>query len=343
MGFWGKLFGTWFGTSTRGPRLTPIFPDTPRTYDPPGFAAPPAPIDPETPPTNPPPYRVFTHDFDRVVTADELGDVLGQDYQLERDSLRQPDQTIYDLHPDWRQAVELAATETFVRLRKTARAAVRRDTAVTLLIDLSGSMKGELIRNVAISVDIALNLILKLGVSAEILGFTTSSWQGGQSRKAWVKAGKPSEPGRLCDLLHIVYRSGDGPDVWPMSDLLCSTLLKENVDGEALAWAADRLRALPQRRKVLIVVSDGAPVDDSTLASNDSWILERHLRETIRDIDAAGDVHLAAFGIGHDVRRYYHSQAAYRSNLHEVGSGLIELLADVVEEAFAADRRRRLS
>jgi len=183
-----------------------------------------------------------------------------------------------------------------------------RDTIVSLLIDNSGSMRGRPITLAAISADILARAMERCGVKTEILGFTTRSWKGGQSRESWIAAGKPPLPGRLNDLRHIVYKSADQP--WRharrnLGLMLREGLLKENIDGEALLWAAMRLVARPEQRKILMVISDGAPVDDSTMAVNPANYLEQHLRAVIGWIEDRTDIELAAIGIGHDVTRYY--------------------------------------
>jgi cobaltochelatase CobT len=183
-----------------------------------------------------------------------------------------------------------------------------RDTIVTLLLDNSGSMRGRPITLAAMSADILARTLERCGVKVEILGFTTRAWKGGSARDAWVKAGKPPLPGRLNDLRHIIYKSADQP--WRVARknlglMLREGLLKENIDGEALLWAMGRLIARPEQRKILMVISDGAPVDDSTLSTNPSNYLEQHLRAVIGWIEKHTDIELAAIGIGHDVTRTY--------------------------------------
>lgn len=183
-----------------------------------------------------------------------------------------------------------------------------RDTVVSLLIDNSGSMRGRPITLAAIAADILARTLERCAVKVEILGFTTSAWKGGKSREAWLKAGKPLHPGRLNDLRHIVYKSADAP--WRRARrnlglMLREGLLKENIDGEALLWAHERLIARREDRRILMVISDGAPVDDSTLSVNPGVYLEQHLRQTIHWIEDTSPVELLAIGIGHDVTRYY--------------------------------------
>jgi cobaltochelatase CobT len=183
-----------------------------------------------------------------------------------------------------------------------------RDTVVTLLLDNSGSMRGRPITVAATCADILARTLERCGVKVEILGFTTRAWKGGQSRESWLAAGKPQNPGRLNDLRHIIYKAADSP--WRRARknlglMMREGLLKENIDGEALDWAHQRLLARPEQRKILMMISDGAPVDDSTLSVNAGNYLERHLRHIIEEIETRSPVELIAIGIGHDVTRYY--------------------------------------
>jgi cobaltochelatase CobT len=204
-----------------------------------------------------------------------------------------------------------------------------RDTVVTLLIDNSGSMRGRPISIAAISADILARTLERCGVKTEILGFTTRAWKGGQSRETWLAAGRPPQPGRLNDVRHIVYKKADEP--WrrarnSLGLMMREGLLKENIDGEALLWAHSRLIARPEERKILMVISDGAPVDDSTLSVNSGSYLERHLRQVIGWIEAKSPVELAAIGIGHDVTRYY-ARAVTIMDAEQLGGTIIEQLA----------------
>jgi len=204
-----------------------------------------------------------------------------------------------------------------------------RDTVVTLLIDNSGSMRGRPISIAAISADILARTLERCGVKTEILGFTTRAWKGGQARETWLAAGRPPQPGRLNDVRHIVYKKADEP--WrrariSLGLMMREGLLKENIDGEALLWAHGRLIARPEERKILMVISDGAPVDDSTLSVNSGSYLERHLRQVIGWIETKSPVELAAIGIGHDVTRYY-SRAVTIMDAEQLGGTIIEQLA----------------
>ena len=204
-----------------------------------------------------------------------------------------------------------------------------RDTVVTLLIDNSGSMRGRPISIAAISADILARTLERCGVKTEILGFTTRAWKGGQSREAWLAAGRPPQPGRLNDIRHIVYKKADEPWRRARNNLglmMREGLLKENIDGEALLWAHGRLLARPEERRILMVISDGAPVDDSTLSVNSGSYLERHLRQVIGWIESKSPVELVAIGIGHDVTRYY-ARAVTIMDVEQLGGTIIEQLA----------------
>ncbi|HEY0233791.1 MAG TPA: cobaltochelatase subunit CobT [Afipia sp.] len=223
-----------------------------------------------------------------------------------------------------------------------------RDTVVTLLLDNSGSMRGRPITVAATCADILARTLERCGVKVEILGFTTRAWKGGQSREAWLAAGKPANPGRLNDLRHIVYKSADAP--WRRARknlglMMREGLLKENIDGEALDWAHKRLLARPEQRKILMMISDGAPVDDSTLSVNAGNYLERHLRWIIEEIETRSPVELIAIGIGHDVTRYYR-RAVTIVDAEELGGAITEKLAELFSEthveAKAPPRRRKL-
>jgi cobaltochelatase CobT len=204
-----------------------------------------------------------------------------------------------------------------------------RDTIVTLLIDNSGSMRGRPISIAAISADILARTLERCGVKTEILGFTTRAWKGGQSREAWLAAGRPPQPGRLNDVRHIVYKKADEPWRRARANLglmMREGLLKENIDGEALLWAHARMMARPEERRILMVISDGAPVDDSTLSVNSGSYLERHLRQVIDWIEKRSTVELVAIGIGHDVTRYY-ARAVTIMDAEQLGGTMIEQLA----------------
>ena len=217
-----------------------------------------------------------------------------------------------------------------------------RDTVVTLLIDNSGSMRGRPISVAAMSADILARTLERCGVKVEILGFTTRAWKGGQSREKWLAAGKPANPGRLNDLRHIIYKSADAP--WRRARknlglMLREGLLKENIDGEALLWAHNRLLARPEQRRILMIVSDGAPVDDSTLSVNAGNYLERHLRQIIEWIETYSPVELLAIGIGHDVTRYY-DRAVTIVDAEQLGGTVMDQLAELFDESEDGGKRR---
>ena len=208
-----------------------------------------------------------------------------------------------------------------------------KDTVVSLLIDNSGSMRGRPISIAAISADILARTLERCGVKTEILGFTTRAWKGGQARESWLAAGRPALPGRLNDLRHIVYKSADAP--WrrarpSLGLMMREGLLKENIDGEALLWAHGRLIARSEERKILMVISDGAPVDDSTLSVNSGSYLEKHLRQVIGWIETKSPVQLVAIGIGHDVTRYY-AKAVTIMDAEQLGGTMVEQLAGLFD------------
>ena len=209
-----------------------------------------------------------------------------------------------------------------------------RDTVVTLLLDNSGSMRGRPIMVAACCADILARTLERCGVKVEILGFTTRAWKGGQAREAWLAAGKPANPGRLNDLRHIIYKPADAP--WrrakrSLALMMREGLLKENIDGEALAWAHRRLQARPERRRILMMISDGAPVDDSTLSVNTGSYLELHLRQVIEEIETRSSVELIAIGIGHDVTRYYR-RAVTITDPTELAGAMTDKLVELFEE-----------
>ena len=219
-----------------------------------------------------------------------------------------------------------------------------RDTVVTLLIDNSGSMRGRPIAVAAMSADILARTLERCGVKAEILGFTTRAWKGGQAREKWLSEGKPAGPGRLNDLRHIIYKSADAPYRRARKSLglmLREGLLKENIDGEALLWAHNRLIARSEQRRILMVISDGAPVDDSTLSVNPGNYLENHLRSVIEYVETRSPVEIVAIGIGHDVTRYYR-RAVTIMDAEQLGGTMMESLTSLFDEnADAAVRPHR--
>ncbi len=208
-----------------------------------------------------------------------------------------------------------------------------KDTVVTLLIDNSGSMRGRPITIAAICADILSRTLERCSVKVEILGFTTKNWKGGQSRELWTKKSKPKTPGRLNDLRHIIYKSADTH--WRQAKnnlglMLKEGLLKENIDGEAISWAYNRIKKRKEERKILMVISDGAPVDDSTLSVNSGDFLEKHLKKIVKYIENKSDIEVLAIGIGHDVSRYY-DRAIKITDVNELGDVMISQLSSLFE------------
>jgi len=278
-------------------------------------------------------YRVFTRDFDRVIHAADLDQAIGrmtEAYQAELEAAWDAFSTALQC---WRTQAHLAALDASTRLRQAVGRADLGETTATLLVDQSGSMRGQNMLLAATAVDVACDFLVNLGVSVEVLGFTTASWKGGQSRVRWLGQGRPECPGRLCDLLHIVYRSVDDPGAgtggWSFRPMLRPDILKENVDGEALEWAASWLLARDRPRRILLVISDGAPVDDSTLSANWPTILVDHLLQVIGRLEGERQIRLAAVGIGHDVDRYY-SISARVETPDALGEAVIGLLERVL-------------
>lgn len=217
-----------------------------------------------------------------------------------------------------------------------------RDTVVTLLIDNSGSMRGRPIMVASMCADILARTLERCGVKTEILGFTTRAWKGGQSRERWSNDGKPATPGRLNDLRHVIYKEADEP--WRRARknlglMMREGLLKENIDGEALMWAYGRIASRPEQRHILMVISDGAPVDDSTLSVNSANYLENHLKKVIREIEDRSDVELTAIGIGHDVTRYY-KKAITIVDAEQLGGAMTEQLTDLFAEDTGMGHKR---
>ena len=206
-----------------------------------------------------------------------------------------------------------------------------KDTVVSLLIDNSGSMRGRPITIAALCADILSRTLERCSVKVEILGFTTKNWKGGKSRESWNKNGKVKNPGRLNDLRHIIYKSADSH--WRQSKknlglMLKEGILKENIDGEAIMWAYNRLRKRKEERKILMVISDGAPVDDSTLSVNSGDYLEKHLKKVVKLVESKDDVEILAIGIGHDVSRYY-NRAIKITDVQELGDVMISELSNL--------------
>lgn len=313
-------------------------------------------------------YKIFTQEFDEEITAEELCDEAELERlrafldkqlahlqsavgrlanRLQRRLMAQQNRSWdFDLEEGYldparlvRLVIDPMQPLSFKRERDTK----FRDTVVSLVIDNSGSMRGRPITVAASCADILARTLERSGVKVEILGFTTKAWKGGQSREQWLASGKPATPGRLNDLRHIIYKSADAP--WRRSRrnlglMMREGLLKENIDGEALMWAHNRLINRREQRKILMMISDGAPVDDSTLSVNPGNYLERHLRAVIEQIETRSPVELLAIGIGHDVTRYYR-KAVTIVDADELAGAMTEQLASLFEENGGTDGRRR--
>ena len=301
-------------------------------------------------------YKVYDDKFDEIINADELCDYKELDKlrrnldqqvftfqplivkianRLQRKLLaqqnRQWDFNMEEGYLDTSRLSKIVANPNNKLSYKVEREIEFKDTIVSLLIDNSGSMRGRPITVAALCSDILAKTLERCLIKSEILGFTTKAWKGGRSRENWIKNGKPSNPGRLNDLRHIIYKSADAP--WRRSKknlglLLKEGILKENVDGEALSWSYKRLLNRQEKRKILVVISDGAPVDDSTLSVNPGNYLEKNLRDNIHEIEKNGNVELIAIGIGHDVSRYY-SKAVTIMDVDQLGEVLLNELSTV--------------
>ena len=304
-------------------------------------------------------YRAFTTEYDEVIGAEDLCDPdeltrlrLMLDHQLvhmqsvisklanrlqRRLLAKQTRAWVFDLEEGMLDAGRLArvVVNPLTPLSFKEESDMEfRDTVVTLLIDNSGSMRGRPITIAAMSADILARTLERCGVKVEILGFTTRAWKGGMARERWIQSSKPARPGRLNDLRHIVYKSADAP--WRrvrrnLGLMLREGVLKENIDGEALLWAHNRLIARPEQRQILMVISDGAPVDDSTLSVNAGNYLEQHLKHVIEWIETRSPVELVAIGIGHDVTRYYR-RAVTIVDAEQLGGTMIDKLAELFDE-----------
>jgi cobaltochelatase CobT len=305
-------------------------------------------------------YRVFTTAFDEVIDAADLCDpmelerlrsLLDQQLtvlssvvarlanKLQRKLLAQQNRSwAFDLEEgvlDTARLTRIITDPTSPLSFKAESESPFRDTVVTLLLDNSGSMRGRPIMVAAVCADILARTLERCGVKVEILGFTTRAWKGGQSREAWITAGKPPMPGRLNDLRHIIYKAADAP--WRRAKknlglMMREGLLKENIDGEALEWAHERLIARPEQRRILMVISDGSPVDDSTQSANAALYLDKHLRQVIERIETQSPVELIAIGIGHDVTRWYR-RAVTIVDVEQLAGVMIEKLAELFEAA----------
>jgi cobaltochelatase CobT len=277
-------------------------------------------------PTEHPGYRIYTTKFDIEIPARHLDSALGPLSPKDDVALIEAWHALQMGLLPWKTRLHIIAAEAAARLRSCLREDERADTVVSLLIDHSGSMRGQKMLFAAATADITQEFLLTLGISCEVLGFTTLRWRGGQSRSQWKWRLRPSRPGRLNDILHIIYRTASDRRTSTGSQdfryMLRPDLPKENIDGEALQWAAKRLTALSQRRKYLVVLSDGAPVDDSTLQANGLTYLSDHLKVVVKTIAEAGDIHLSAIGIGYQDRDFY-SLLSHANAPDELGTTMI--------------------
>ncbi|HHL42349.1 MAG TPA: cobaltochelatase subunit CobT, partial [Hellea balneolensis] len=327
--------------------------------------------DPSTRPNpfqnSPPPYHIYTNRFDEIVRAEDLcehdelerlrtyldGHMAGLSSVIARLANRLQRRLMAQQQRSWNFDLEEGMLDTARLTRvitdpmqslafKEEKETDFRDTVVSILIDNSGSMRGRPIMMAAVCADILARTLERCAVKAEILGFTTRAWKGGASFQKWLSDGKPVHPGRLNDLRHIIYKSADMP--WRRAKhnlglMMREGLLKENIDGEALEWAYGRLLARPEQRRILMVISDGAPVDDATQSRNPTGLLEQNLHDVIDKIENRSSVELIAIGINHDVTRWY-SRAVTITDIEDLGGAMVEKLAELFEEQPV--RRSRL-
>lgn len=309
------------------------------------------------------PYRIYTNHFDQIVAAENLYDEeelthLRQQLDLKLAKLQKMNRRAannflrkllsqhsksWDFNLEYgildsRKLPAIIADPNYLEYCKQEKESENNNTIVTLLLDNSGSMRGRPITVAAMSAEILAQTLEVCGIKVEILGFTTVEWKGGKSRKKWLDAGSPKHPGRLNDLRHIIYKSADSP--WRKSRknlgaMLKEGILKENIDGEAILWAFQRLSLRPEKRRILMVISDGAPVDDSTISSNTVSYLDNHLRNVINSIERKSDIELVAIGIGHDVNRYY-THAATIKDVDELEKTMFDQLTVIFSKNKAA-------
>ena len=311
-----------------------------------------------------PGYKIYDQEFDEVIEANELcapdeltrlrahldqqltslqGIITRLANRLQRRLLaKQTRAWQFDLDEgllDTARLARIVANPTYPLSYKVEKEMSFRDTVVTLLLDNSGSMRGRPITVAAVSADILARTLERCGVKVEILGFTTRAWKGGRTRERWLAGGKPANPGRLNELRHIIYKTADMPYRRARRNLglmLREGLLKENIDGEALLWAHERMLSRPEQRRILMVISDGAPVDDSTLSVNSGNYLDQHLREVIGWIESASPVELVAIGIGHDVTRYYR-RAVTIVDAEQLGGTMTDKLAELFDDEASSN------
>lgn len=285
-------------------------------------------------------YHAFTTDFDQIVRSEDLDRVLGplarEDAAILDHAWQTFELSLTSLRTEW----TLAGIRMVSHLATQIPRSEREDIIVSLLVDHSGSMRGQSILMAATAVDAAQDFLRNLGCKVEVLGYTTVSWKGGNSRKRWQKAGSPRRPGRLCDLLHIIYRSADDMRVSSLGhrlkNMLRPDLLKENIDGEALQWASERLLRAPQSHKFLLVLSDGVPMDDSTFAANGAEFLTKHLQQVILDLEADERLSVMAVNLGHQAADFYGTSR--RLDLPaNLGPEMIDMLGQAIGKKLALD------
>ena len=304
-------------------------------------------------------YRIYTSEFDETISADELAtpedlkrlrdtlDSYLERYQsmitrlanrLQRKLMAQQQRSWkFDLeegHIDSSRLARIIANPSVPLSFKQEQETEFKDTILTLLLDNSGSMRGRPITISALCADILIRTLERCGIKCEVLGFTTRAWKGGKSRDLWIDNGRPANPGRLNDIRHIIYKEADTP--WRRSKnnlglMLKEGLLKENIDGEALAWAYNRLARRHEERKILMVISDGAPVDDSTLSNNPATFLEKDLQAVIYRIENNSNIELSAIGIGHDVTQYYENSITI-TDVEQLAEALMTKLESLFEK-----------
>lgn len=303
-------------------------------------------------------YKIFTREFDQIVNVESLYEddelsYLRRQLDIKLEKLKKINRKyinrflrklLSQQHKSWdfnledgildgRKLPMLIANPNYLEYWKLEKEAENNETIITLLLDNSGSMRGRPITVAAMSAEILAKTLESCGIKVEILGFTTVEWKGGNSRKKWLDNGSPSNPGRLNDIRHIVYKSANSP--WRKARknlglMLKEGILKENIDGEAIIWACQRLAMRPEKRRILMVISDGAPVDDSTISANNATYLDHHLKEVIKSVEKRSDIELIAIGIGHDVTRYY-SKAVKITEVDELGNVIFQQLTELFE------------
>lgn len=277
-----------------------------------------------------PAYRVYTTKFDRVVKAAELETVLGPMNRNARKSLDSAWEELQTGLLPWRTKLQVVGSQLSENLRSQLSKEQRNDIVVSLLIDQSGSMRGQKMLYSTATVDIAQEFLGALGIACEVLGFTTSCWRGGRSRRRWKWCFRPKNPGRLNDLLHVIYRDASDSRVntggWDYRYMLRPDLPKENIDGEAIEWAASRLCRIPKKRKILIILTDGAPVDDSTIMENRPNYLGEHLRCVVECLNSQEEIDIGAFGIGFEAQSFYPIRS-HVEDPSELGNGLLDFIS----------------